>query len=164
MSLEYKNRLNFEGARAFVNGMGFVFVTGFEMIRASLVHPKLNIPSVFEQKRELTPYLSPDSSLFPLLQNSGNFFDGYMINMVGFNGLTALDLLQARFTNRYVPQRLKASISTLVTIGGVYAFEAGMLHQGGTNDLSDVPAGVIGALAFLGADSISRKLAKVLLA
>ncbi|MBI2600909.1 hypothetical protein HYW42_03050 [Candidatus Daviesbacteria bacterium] len=145
-----------EGVRLVIDGIGFGVVTGLEVFRAGLVNTKISL------ERSITgdeiPILDPNSTLSNILQNGGDFYDGFWISLATYNLVTGIDYILSRFTKRYMPQRVKLGFSMLAAVGGVVAYESGKLSQflGGTFDPSDIPAGLLGAAAYLGVNYLAR--------
>lgn len=146
-----------------VEGLGMSFVMGFELIRASLVNPLISFERAAKLTKSLKPALSPDSPLFPILQNAGDFYDGYLYSWLGYNLLSAADSLQRKLTHRSLPEKWRLGISLAVSSLGLTWIEAGLPFFGKktTPDYGDIPAIFVGTAAYLGIHVIAgRKIDK----
>lgn len=155
MENDLPRSLRNHGPRVLTEGVGFAITSGFEVARAGLVNPRYALSRGLTGEGPQT--LDPNSPVYGILQNSGDLHDGYWLSFATYNALELVDRLQHRFTKRYIPQIVKSGFTLLFAVGVVSLTETGILY-GGTPDLSDIPAGVVGALFFQGVNLVGRKI------
>lgn len=138
--------------------LGFVGAISLEGIRASLVNPRSSPTSAMvpPSMRQIEPMLSPQEHplAFGLLGNSGNFMDGYYYSFILNN---TLDFLTANLPIR-IPERVKLGFTCATISCMIAAVEAGWIWGTRTPDFNDIPAGVVGTLAYTGARILGSKL------
>ncbi len=122
-----------------------------EVKRADLVHP-----GAFNFEGE--GKLNPDNPAYDILQNAGDFYDGYKLAFVAYTAFGLVDVFQSLISKKRVPVRYKQTTSVLFGIGIVAMTEAGITGLTQTADLQDIPAGVAGALLYLGVNNLTRKI------
>lgn len=137
------------------SGLGLAIVNLAETIRADFVNPKSSPMSWIDlaQKgslKEVNPLFQHDHPiLFSILQNSGDFYDGYLFSFVGYYTSSMFDFLQSRITQRSVPERVRTTGAMLISCGIITAVESGLLQRfNDTSNLEDIPAGILGVFAF----------------
>lgn len=148
------------GACRFVTEMiGVSTVTSAEVFRANLVNPYAfgeagNEGLGMAEK----PNLNASNPAFSILQNSGDFYDGFGLSFVGYNALGVLDAFQYPVSKKEIPHWFKLDSSSLMSLGVVIAIESGVFDNAGTGDWNDVPAGALGAIAYATINIVSRRL------
>ena len=142
--------------RLIPEGIGLAGANFVETMRANLVNPNSDPMSwaIKEGQRQLSQpninFMESHPLISNLLQNSGDFLDGYLLAFAAYNSLALVDAVQSRITKRSIPEKIKSSLSLLAACGAVTLVESGILSQfNGSSDLNDIPAGVTGALAYL---------------
>ena len=154
--------LSLWGVRPFGEFITFQVIQGMEMVRARLVHPEISLEKLMvSPNTPLKPALSPESPLFSVLQASGDFYDGYLYSMIGYNALSLVDRLRQRFIwkDRELSVPVKQGITFGVVSSGVALSEAGLLPiQTSSEALSDIPAGIAGAAVYVAVNSGFRRL------
>lgn len=139
--------------KAILDGVSGGIVIGAEAIRASLVDPSGN--PLGEPGR--ASILSSDSPFYTVLKCSGDFGDGFLMALGGYYALKIVDFFQSRISNKHIPSRLQLALSMFFSIGVVSLVENGILHDPYVADIRDIPAGVLGASAYVGFNVLSRK-------
>lgn len=145
-----KEIVGYSGAFATLNG-GVLTVLA-EVKRTLLVNPSFNgfnkpTPEELLQSEKFVNSISP--TLYHLLQNSGDFMEGYLFS-AGAYGLCTL------FS---VPKKYKIAASFLFSSGVIVAAETGYIQNIGTPDLNDIPAGILGAAAAIGVNFAGQAIA-----
>lgn len=156
---------NSSGQRAIitgiVEGLGGALVFSAEATRGLLVHPTA-FGADLEEVVKRPAVLSPDSTnpaLYQVLQNLGDFSDGFWLSLLFYNSFALLDKLQSLVTKYRVPNHYK--------LGGAIALAATVVSvvEGGfglssTADWADIPAGLLGAWAYAGCNLLARRIAR----
>lgn len=145
--------------RLAVESVGVGIATGLEWVRASMVNPLISVSGALRHRTDLQPTLSPDSPFFPILQNAGDFYDGYLYGYLSYNLLSIADYFQGRFTHKEIPLGWKRGISLAVSAGSLTWIEAGLpfFLNATTSDPGDIPAIILGSTAYLGVNIWARR-------
>lgn len=124
-----------------------------ETIRAELVHPEVGYIGLLRRSAgspQPDPLLSPEinSALYGVLQHSGDFHEGF-----GYTGMSYIAL-------SYLFPRMKEKYNLMIAITGpnlfIAAYESGLLTSK-TPDYADIPAAIVGSVAFLGLHRLLNK-------
>lgn len=117
-----------------------------ETVRAELVHPEVGHLGQIRRSagyHQPIPLLSPETNpgLYGVLQHSGNFHEGF--------GYTAFSYI---ILSHLFP-RMKEKYALITSIAGsnlfIAAYESGLLNSK-IPDYPDIPAAIVGSVAFLG--------------
>lgn len=137
---------------------GFQLVTGLEYFRGELVNLKV-FGNLLEQSQRST-LLNPDTTnpiIYQTLQSSGDFYDGYTLSFFLYTAITIADHIQSVITKHKVPYKYKLGTTVALISAVVPVIESGILGVHNTADYGDIPAGLLGILAYTGVHLLGRR-------
>ncbi len=131
--------------------MAFTGLTSLEMARFYTIN---EAGREFFSELNQTPIPPPnyDSPLVQVLQYSGDLWDGYVLSLGIYYLLSAVSLGK-------IPEHYRVSAAFFTSSLVVIGTETGLLYHGGSPDYYDIPAGIMGAAAFIGVHFLARRLA-----
>ncbi len=102
-------------------------------------------------------FVPPPDSALQFLNNVGDLWDGYTYSMLTYYGIS---MLNHPFPKK-IPEEIKVGISFLIGAAVVVGAETGILKNGTLNipntpDYGDIPAGIVGAVAFAGIKMLNK--------
>ncbi len=127
----------------------FALIGGADLTREIITRDPLLTP-----KALLTTQYAPPENISAILSHGGGVYDAYTISMLTYYGISLL----AQPVKDKVSTNVKVAVASLVGLSAVVANELGV--GGGTPDLADIPAGVLGAMIFAGVMSLNKQFIK----
>lgn len=127
---------------------------GLEILRDAYVDP--NMWKIYGGGREWKERIfKPETNprLLEVLHNLGDFVDGYAIAFATYNILNLV-------SPRKMSETAKIGLAFIVGSAFVTAQESGLLFKGGTPDYADIPAGVVGAVVYVGVHQLSKLIVR----
>ena len=127
----------------------FCLISGGDLAREIVTQDPFLTPEYLSNQ---TPQFS--EGLMPMLSHGGGIFDAYTASLLTYYGLRII----THPIKEKVPTNVIVAVSSLVGLGAVIANEMGI--AGGTPDIADIPAGVLGAMIFSGVMILNKKFIK----
>lgn len=137
-----QRNLNFRKGASRLTGniAAWSFVNACEMVRWMQVNESGREFSAEINNGYVAPRL-PDGKWKELMQNVGDFYDGYSLAFIGWYIMSTPPFNKT-------PEGLRAAAAALIASAVVVSTELGIHPWSHTADKKDIPAGVIGAFLF----------------
>ena len=131
-----------------VETLGAVGTVALEEVRTKHIHPSVNFENIISRSYNAPIEVSGLSK--EILQHVGDFWEGYIYPFILYNSLS--------FLFPKMSERTKLGISLGLTNLVIAAVESGFV-TGQKPDYADIPAGVIGSLAYAAVHYLGKNIA-----
>ncbi len=129
--------------------LGAIAIVLLEEARTKHIHPEANFENIISQSYNAQAKVSGLPK--EILQHAGDFWEGYIYPFVLYNTIN--------FLFPKMSEKVKLGISLGLSNLFIAAVESGLV-TGQKPDYADIPAGLLGSLAYLGIHSIGKNIGK----